>query len=929
MQKKLLFLFVLSFAISSISYAQNADLIKVFNETDTVTVSDLGRSITASNGKLYEFLKDSIQVTVWDTADTSTPILEREILNPDFFEVLYSDYESVGNSQVISLATSNKTNPAQGITHQLRIYQSDTFGGGQFYTSNPNFPMFGKQPFYSFIGRVSEDKFFVFDPVNIRAIAFERASNGVSMAPTYDIDMTAVSADSSHIGGIGGRRDANVLYVWNKEQNEIVRLDTSGTIRFRYDFDNQSDIPGRDLEILGFHVEDNGRVVVTTSDAPEFSAKVSDTPIDQRIVFLGGGFQFLGSIEMATGDTHGSLNAVEQVAVDYDGNIYLGESGNRNMSMLDYFDHAPHNSGAYQVRIQPLDIGEVQPIDYESLVLLDWNIQDTVAAIKLVPLRDTSFPLKIFFDSNADGNYSNSERVGTNIQDTLFVTAQQIQNGQLVAYIPDPFYTGNTLNLFDYKWSDNGNRFNPDVRGRLQAEINTDKITITGVSGKDGWRLLAPTREGETFQEYLAPLWTQGAIGSDLPTGAPNVFTYSSPDEEWIPVTDFSQTLSIGDGFAMYIYEDDDFFSEGIQGGWPKILQADLSKTAISKFTEITFPLEYNTNLQNPEFRGYNLIGNPYASGFRSYDNGLLGEPGLNGIAYWDASLNNGEGGYEYGFFSTNTTEVVNLAPGQGFWVGTAEANSEITFNQLNTAVGEFLIPKSVPANTLEILLIDEGYEDAIRLKEGAGTFKKLNSISSDYHEVYTFGEFGKKLAINSLDFDTSELTVSIGIRSTRFEKATLMVESSISVQNSFIRQVLAGGEVVIHQPKDGKFEINLIQSADEWTHEGSLEMVLQKSTQVSNEEVEVLPERFEMGTYPNPFNPSTTINFSLPQANSVSIDVFNIMGQKVAQLLQNEQRSAGIHTLKLDMSNQASGVYLVIISTPGNAITQKITLIK
>jgi len=661
--------------------------------------------------------------------------------------------------------------------------------------------MFGKQPFYSLIGRVSEDKFFVFDPVNIRAIAFERASNGVSMGPTYDIDMTAVSTDSSHIGGIGGRRDVDVLYVWNKEENELVRLDNTGSITLRYDFDNQTDIPGRRLEIRGFHVEDNGRVVVTTTDAPSIAAKVSDNPIDQRIVFLGGGFQFLGSVEMANGDTHGSLNSVEQVAVDYDGNIYLGESGNRNISMLDYFDHAPFSSNGFQSDTQVIPNNIITPVDYSKLKLLDWNIQDTLAAIRLYPNLFTTSFLTLFWDGNSDGIFELSERIGTDVIDSLDVSASDILAGRLAFRAPVPQYIGDNFNVFHYKWSDDGVRFNPVERGRLIVYSVASEAVITGTAGKDGWRLLAPLREGETFQNYLEPIWTQGAIGSDLPSGAPNVFSYSTADEEWVPVTDFSSTLSLGEAFAVYIYEDDDFFTEGVQGGWPKALPIDLNKPFLEQDEEITIGLEYGTNKSTPEFQGYNLIGNPYSIGLRTFDHGALGDSLAQGAAFWKSSLNNGEGGYEYGFLSAFTSEYLNIAPAQGFWIGAAGQNASVTFNFTNSISGIYEVPKRVPSEHLRILLDDEGYSDKVHIVDGGDSFKKLNSFYSDFHEVFTLGVFGEKLAINSLDFENPELTIPIGIRSTRFSKATLELETNASILNRSIRQELEGGEVVMHRP--------------------------------------------------------------------------------------------------------------------------------
>lgn len=60
---------------------------------------------------------------------------------------------------------------------------------------------------------------------------------------------------------------------------------------------------------------------------------------------------------------------------------------------------------------------------------------------------------------------------------------------------------------------------------------------------------------------------------------------------------------------------------------------------------------------------------------------------------------------------------------------------------------------------------------------------------------------------------------------------------------------------------------------------------------------------------YPNPFNPATHIRFSLPKASRVKIEVYNMLGQRVAELL-NGRKQAGYHIVQFDGSNFSSGVY-------------------
>ncbi len=89
-------------------------------------------------------------------------------------------------------------------------------------------------------------------------------------------------------------------------------------------------------------------------------------------------------------------------------------------------------------------------------------------------------------------------------------------------------------------------------------------------------------------------------------------------------------------------------------------------------------------------------------------------------------------------------------------------------------------------------------------------------------------------------------------------------------------------------------------------------------------------PDRFALfGNYPNPFNPSTTIRYSLPAAQKITLAVYDISGRLVQTLVDGRQ-TAGTHTVTLDARHLASGVYFYrLTGDNGQNVSHKMVLLK
>jgi hypothetical protein len=90
-----------------------------------------------------------------------------------------------------------------------------------------------------------------------------------------------------------------------------------------------------------------------------------------------------------------------------------------------------------------------------------------------------------------------------------------------------------------------------------------------------------------------------------------------------------------------------------------------------------------------------------------------------------------------------------------------------------------------------------------------------------------------------------------------------------------------------------------------------------------------ITPDNYRLDqNYPNPFNPSTTIRYELPKWSHVTLEVFNVLGQKVSTLIDEDQ-GPGEHSIRFTATNFASGVYFYRILAGNFTETKKLLLIK
>ena len=79
---------------------------------------------------------------------------------------------------------------------------------------------------------------------------------------------------------------------------------------------------------------------------------------------------------------------------------------------------------------------------------------------------------------------------------------------------------------------------------------------------------------------------------------------------------------------------------------------------------------------------------------------------------------------------------------------------------------------------------------------------------------------------------------------------------------------------------------------------------------------------------YPNPFNPSTTIRYSIPEASFTTLKIYDALGNEVSSLV-NETKSAGTYEVEFNASDFSSGIYYYTLKAGSFTETKKMILMK
>jgi hypothetical protein len=155
--------------------------------------------------------------------------------------------------------------------------------------------------------------------------------------------------------------------------------------------------------------------------------------------------------------------------------------------------------------------------------------------------------------------------------------------------------------------------------------------------------------------------------------------------------------------------------------------------------------------------------------------------------------------------------------------------------------------------------------------------------------------------------------------------------EMSVEVSWSAAGGVIDSDGWYIAGAEEGIFEIRSVHAATgkediAYAKIGSYSI---KPDLTGTETENTLPGEFFLSqNYPNPFNPVTTIGYAIPKTSVVTIEIYNILGQRVAQLV-NEEKLPGYYRVTFNSSHLSSGIYFYNLRTSYYCLTKKMIVIK
>lgn len=535
----------------------------------------------------------------------------------------------------------------------------------------------------------------------------------------------------------------------------------------------------------------------------------------------------------------------------------------------------------------------------------------------------------------------------------------KVDEGQSLTRVPD--ITGN-FTLHSQASGSGGALFTPGTRVDGTAFGSTFAMSFRG---GEGFRFIGTPSQNTSFDDLLAGLWTQGIPGSDIPSAAANLFGWQEAGGGvFSPVSGMSTDLSPGKGYIIYVYEDEQLNTPGLQGGFPKVISSGNAENPSPIRVFVSADDTDGSGHINAN-EGFNLLSNPYGTNIsvaavvealEAVDAAAVNT----NLLIWDHQAGNGNGGF------IDLTEGDVIAPFQAFFVRyTDQFSGNVNFDRdelaaKNGAQFNGRSTETEPTADFEMYFSDGNKFDTYQIK-----FKEDGTVGEDRLDAYKlfslnddalnfYSEVGEENKLSKNVLPSFELLQ--GERELRIPLVYNVPQSGeYTISWSDLQKIPRQFELYLVDNQTGRnidmkvqeqHQFSVREKAAEQAKKGNLspslsapnsqknntrfELLLVSSTQ--KEEVEEsLEQAVVLSTnYPNPFYSQTTMDLQLREKMHVNVTVWNIVGQKVATMVDKTMDAGGPYNMTWNVpASMPSGIYICKVEAGGMVLTRKMTLLK
>lgn len=223
------------------------------------------------------------------------------------------------------------------------------------------------------------------------------------------------------------------------------------------------------------------------------------------------------------------------------------------------------------------------------------------------------------------------------------------------------------------------------------------------------------------------------------------------------------------------------------------------------------------------------------------------------------------------------------------------------------------------------------------RRRDAAHSIQQYFNDFRSSDNVIFLGDFNDQL--NFSTYNEEESPYSIFLDDEQYFAVTKTLEdegfsSYISAQfRSFIDHIIVKNNLIEYHIDGSQrvADIDYISNFENTTSDHAPVWSRYLFTEGDNGVPPIIPESFSVDpNFPNPFNPSTTIRFSIPEPQLVTITIYDVLGRKVSTILESSSFEPGRHFVPFDAGDLSSGIYLYRITLQsGESITEQMMYIK